>query len=655
MKKTTIAGLVGLLFSPVIYALDTPMTSDEVIVTATRFSENDSSSAPNLKIISKDDIKNSPAISIPDVLRMQAGLNITSLYGSQGIDATVDSRGFGDSAISNTLVLLDGQRLNTLDSSNIQWASIPLQAIDHIEIIPGSGSVLYGDRASGGVINLITDKSGKSAASVTASVGSYGYESLDGFISGGKDDFYFNTFVHTADSNGWRQNSASNQWSVSGRAGLCFENGDAFIDYSIYRVANGLPGSISSAVYQINPRAASTPLDSQTKDGVRVRPGVSIKLTDHIEFATELSLSQEDQHFDNPSLSSLSDRDLNTYSFTPRIKWAHGLGNLKSTSIVGVDYYHGKIDADNIGFANQNAKQISKAVYIQNNTALTSSFDFSAGLRSQQMDQSATQDAYAPFGSPAASGKAKPTKTVYDLGLSYHETGWGVYSKLGSSFRFANTDELFNYDPFTGFPIFSGTLIKPQSTYNKEIGLTFNQNDWDGRVALYHTNVKDEIGYDGNLGINTNYDPTRHEGIETELGWQMLSNLKSKLSYAYTNAEFTSGIYQDKRIPSVANNTAHAQLLWDHHQYGKYVAQINYVGERYTSGDFANTLNKLPSYTTLDLRASWDLKPVTLSLTALNILDKKYSPFALFSMFRNDYFYYPADGRTVYLSARYDF
>src|SRR5450830_1500756 len=203
MKKTTIAGLVGLLLSPVIYAADIPVTSDEVIVTATRFNENDSSSAPNLKIITKEDIKNSPSISIPDVLRMQAGLNVTNLYGNQGIDASIDSRGFGDSAISNTLILLDGQRLNTLDSSYIQWASIPLQAIDHIEIIPGSGSVLYGDRASGGVINLITDKSGKSAASVTASVGSYGYKSLDGFISGGKDDFYFNTFIHTADSNGW--------------------------------------------------------------------------------------------------------------------------------------------------------------------------------------------------------------------------------------------------------------------------------------------------------------------------------------------------------------------------------------------------------------------------------------------------------------------
>ena len=74
----------------------------------------------------------------------------------------------------------------------------------------------------------------------------------------------------------------------------------------------------------------------------------------------------------------------------------------------------------------------------------------------------------------------------------------------------------------------------------------------------------------------------------------------------------------------------------------------------YTSGDFSNSLNKLPSYTTLDLRANWVIKPVTISLSALNLTDKKYSPFGLFSTFKNDYYYFPADGRSFYLSVRYD-
>ena len=80
-----------------------------------------------------------------------------------GIDATIDLRGFGDTANSNTLILLDGQRLNPIDSGSISWSTIPLANIERIEIIRGAGTVLYGDRATGGVINIITDKSGLAA------------------------------------------------------------------------------------------------------------------------------------------------------------------------------------------------------------------------------------------------------------------------------------------------------------------------------------------------------------------------------------------------------------------------------------------------------------------------------------------------------------
>ena len=665
MKKTTIASLISLAFTSHAFAVEN-INLDDVLVSANRFNEVCSPYAGNLKVITKEEIRKSPALSIPDVLRMQAGLNVTNLYGNQGIDASLDSRGFGDTATSNTLILLDGQRLNGVDSGSIQWASIPLDSIHHIEIISGGGSVLYGDRATGGVINLITDKSGKSAASLTTTVGSYGYKSLDGFVAGGTDNLYFNTFIHTADGNGWRNNTDSNQWAISGRTGAYFNAGEAFVDYSVYRSANGLPGSIRSAVYQNDPRSARTPLDSQVKDGFRIRPGISLRLSDNIEVAAELAIAQSDQHFDNINFSSTLDRALDTYSLTPRVKWSHGLGALSSVTVTGFDYYHGKVNGDSHGaYANQNAKQSSQAIYLQNNTAITSSLDFTAGLRSQQMSQDANQFAYVAhdpiYSTGAISGSAANSKTAYNFGLSYHQSNWGTYAKLDNSFRFANTDELFNYDALIGQSVFSGNIIKPQTANNQEIGAMFQKNSIHGKIAVYHTNIKNEIGFDGAQGINTNFDPTRHQGLELEIGWEILTDIKTKLSYAYTDAEFKSGSYHGKNLPSVPRNIAHAQLLWDGHQNGKYVAQVNYVGQRYTSGDFNNSLDKLPSYTTLDLRGNWNIKPVTISLSMLNVTDKKYSPYALYAYdpatnyTKQDYFYYPADGRTLYLSARYDF
>ncbi|HEX5538727.1 MAG TPA: TonB-dependent receptor, partial [Methylophilaceae bacterium] len=415
MNKTIVASLIGLLFSAPACADDAIQTGD-VVVTATRFPESRPRTPGNISIITREDIKNSPALSIPDLLKTQAGINVSNFYGNQGIDASVDIRGFGDAAISNTLILLDGQRLNAVDGSNIQWASIPLQALERIEIIRGGGSVLYGDRASGGVINLITDKSGRPAASATATLGSYGYKGLDAYVAGGGDsNVYFNTFVHSTDANGYRENTASNTLSVTGRAGFRQDGNDTFIDYSLYRVANGVPGSIDSQTFHDHPRRARTPFDSQEKKGFRLRPGTSVAIGDKLRLDAEFAISGEQYAFDNPSFGagSTSGRNLHTVSFTPRINWQHGLATLPSQTTAGFDYYYGRVNADASSFASQDARQISKAIYLQNMTSLTDRLDLTAGVRSQNMQQQATQDAFDNgfFVTPGASGSSDRSRS----------------------------------------------------------------------------------------------------------------------------------------------------------------------------------------------------------------------------------------------------
>ena len=77
--------------------------------------------------------------------------------GKNGAGTSVDLRGFGATASSNTLVLLNGRRLNDIDLSGVDLSAIPRDSIERIEITRGnSGAVLYGDGAVGGVINIIT-------------------------------------------------------------------------------------------------------------------------------------------------------------------------------------------------------------------------------------------------------------------------------------------------------------------------------------------------------------------------------------------------------------------------------------------------------------------------------------------------------------------
>ena len=702
MKRSTIASLIGMLLSAPVFAEDFKLNTDNVIVTSSRF-EEDLSSNPSVKIITHEEIQNSPSVSIPDLLRTLAGINIQSLHGNSGTDTTVDIRGFGDTAISNTLVLVNGQRLNSPDSSNIQWASIPVKAIDHIEVISGDGTILYGDRATGGVINIITDKSGKTAASLTTTIGSYGYKSVDGYLSGSLDhDGYFNTFIHTSDENGYRENSAETSHSVSGRIGYNLDSVNTFIDYSVFHIENGLPGVLSATDYAQNPRSSEIfPITSlpfspkdlnqwQAKEGLKIRPGFSVALNQNLELSTELLFSYEKTKFTDPDQYDIKkNREITSYGFTPKLKWTSDPFNYKNVMIGGYDYYYGNFNGQTTGILSNtgadnystNANQTTQSVYLQNTTSITQKLDAIVGMRSEQIKQSAQQDAFCYYsyysslqdcftpysyiyqgvtynalygdGNPSMSGNQKSTKNAYQLTLNYHDVNWGSYFKSGTSFRFSNLDEIFGSDPVNANTIFYGSFLKPQTSYNNEVGLTYKDTIIESRVSVYRMDIDNEIAYDPNSYSNVNLAPTTHKGIEAQLAYKILENLRAKLSYSYTEVKFTSGLYAGNIVPNVPENMGSAQLLWDQHQYGKYVAQVNYVGSRYFSGDFYNTDTKLASYTTLDLKAAWEFKPITVSFTGMNMLDKKYSPMG--TVYGGVNYYYPGNARTLYLSLTYNF
>jgi iron complex outermembrane receptor protein len=78
------------------------------------------------------------------------------------------------------------------------------------------------------------------------------------------------------------------------------------------------------------------------------------------------------------------------------------------------------------------------------------------------------------------------------------------------------------------------------------------------------------------------------------------------------------------------------------------------VGHRRYSGDFANVRGTLAGYTTVDLQGSWKLARWTLTAKLINALDRRYAPFAGYSTFVNDHYYYPADARSLFASVRYD-
>ena len=127
-----------------------------IVVQASRSDDTAGGMNKDVSIITSGDIANSPAKDLPELLNTLPGVNAEALSGIKYTQ--IDMGGFGETSMSNVLVLVDGRRLNEPDLSGPDLSLIDLNSIDHIEVIQGAGTVLYGDNASGGVINIVTKK-----------------------------------------------------------------------------------------------------------------------------------------------------------------------------------------------------------------------------------------------------------------------------------------------------------------------------------------------------------------------------------------------------------------------------------------------------------------------------------------------------------------
>jgi len=148
MRHATAGILAGLCVS-VCFAQD-----DAVVITATRFQDSKRDLPVGVTVITADDLRKSASSSLPEILAQFGLIHIRDNTGTP--NQQVDLRGFGITGDQNTLVLVDGLRISENELTSAQLNAIALESIERIEIVRGSGAVLYGGGATGGTINIIT-------------------------------------------------------------------------------------------------------------------------------------------------------------------------------------------------------------------------------------------------------------------------------------------------------------------------------------------------------------------------------------------------------------------------------------------------------------------------------------------------------------------
>ena len=298
----------------------------EVVVTATRDKQETRKTPANVTVITAEEISKSGATTVVDVLDNLESIQFRTSSGNSS-QAYIDMRGIGgDNPYGKTLIMLDGRRLNRTDMSSINWLQIPVNNIERIEVVRGPGSVLYGDAAIGGVINIITKK-GKAQPQFNASaiVGSYGLNDERVGVTGATDKW---TYAVTGENNfnfGYRERSKYS--AQSGGFDLGYTASDLFnvsLGVSFIKTDYQMPGALTKAQMEQDRRQYQpTPVSIHSMTMAQINIPMSIWASNHSsgswgQLEINFLYGRKDLQINIPSWFLFADTSAETYGITPK-------------------------------------------------------------------------------------------------------------------------------------------------------------------------------------------------------------------------------------------------------------------------------------------------------------------------------------------------
>jgi iron complex outermembrane receptor protein len=626
-------------------------TLDEMVVVATREEEDVSRIPGNVSIITENQIKSSTAKEISDLLRQEAGIMVTTRSGTSPADIIVESRGFnnGGGNGGRTLVLIDGWKANRADTDSPDWATIPIDNVERIEIIRGPATAIYGDSAIGGVINIIT-KEGTETPEINAGIIAGSWEKVGERLSlqGAVDRFKYYLYGNYSEENGYRDNSEFSGANIT--ANLSYQvNRLIGISGKIgyHQDDRQLPGSLSEDDLLAVGRRGSVTHDGADTDQFNI--GINVDITPNDTQKGTIRLYHNDGQRD--ALSSYPgsgttriDDDEKDTSVSFRYTLNSKIGDMDDRIITGVDIINEEVDSMNFQnypswyYVQQQHTDFQRdliGVYIHNRLSITDQLLFDAGIRFDRGKfeyQNITEDLTYSYRTENQGEKVFEQYSPKAAFTYLFDNDTSVYASYAKTFRFPNRDEL------TGTFGITPELI-PEKGDNYEVGLKTNLGaDFFMSTSVYYMTVKDEIFLNtpkiGSADIysqlkNENFEEVIHKGIEVSLASSIIPRTMVYTSYTFTDTEIGKGEFKGSQMPITPQHMGSISATVDLGLGFSLWNQLRLVGQRYYANDLANALDKLPAYQVWDMKLSYEYKGGLGVLSAFcginNILDKEYT------------------------------
>ncbi|MFH1552123.1 MAG: TonB-dependent receptor [Candidatus Omnitrophota bacterium] len=639
----------------------------QMVITPGRTQEYIFNINKSISVIDSEEIEQTNPRDLQQLLEQQSGIVVNRFFGNTK-DNNVSMRGFGEAGLSNYVLLVDGRRTNQIDLSGPDISQIDVDSIDRIEILHGANSVLYGDNAIGGVINIITKRGEKGAhIKYTQEFGSYQY-SKEYFSVDGGDDFldYFFSYSYQ-DSEGYRLN---NGYEANDIFTSLTVKPDDFLDIHVssgyHKDWYGQPGALYDVNIRSDGRTGSRFPDSKAKTEdyyFTVDPRIFGEFGDH-EGVLSSFVSYRSRRSNSRDVGVAvyeTNHHIATLELRPKCE-VNSLfydDALENKLVFGADYFRARdrILSGDIAFTKSQLDIIKETfgIYASDNMLINKRFIINAGVRGEWakyiFDQMQPAIAY---------NTSTLREAAFDGGIGYkYNEKSQIYANVARSYRLPNTDELFqsayeslDYPPpfywppvVRVFPAMLNTSLKQQVANNYEIGVKDNSFDFlNVKAAYYLIDNKNEIYYDPVVFANSNYHHTIHHGFELEAQADIFESIEGYFTYTFQKAFFVGGKFASNTIPLVPRDKITGGFNVRPIDPLNINFAVNYLGSRFIASDQFNTVSKLKSHVTLDLGISFEIKNMRFFGTVRNLLNEKYYMNATRNFLGNPAFY-PAPER----------